>query len=153
MTWRRVDPYFARRVQRGIFVAGLAFGADYFATPMKSSSALTAIEASFIPLWLWGAAICAASLAGLVVEGLVLRDDDLVVRSPLRRRWGWVSTVAHVVLVALFVVLGGSALQSTIAVGMRTGDYYLWRTPVMWLGFAWLNWQYINVITDRLPRR
>lgn len=144
MTWRRVDPYFARRIQLAIFVIAFGFGVDYLSTPVGSSSALTAIERTWLPLWAWGAIIMAASAAGFFVEWRILDKHHPLTKTPERWRWGWITNIAHIVLFAMFVALTVSVMVELIARGIHGGGWYGWRTAVMYGGFAFGNWQFIR---------
>lgn len=150
MTWRRVDPYFARRIQLAIFVLGFGFGLDQILTPVGSSTALTAAEQSAFPLWAWGTTIVLASLAGFTVEWLVLGNDHPLVPTHNRWRYGWVSNVAHIVLLAMFVALAGSALSDVVTRGIETGYWFGFRTAIFWGGYAYANWQFIRRLGDPL---
>lgn len=143
MTWRRVDPYFARRIQLAAFIIGFFFGLDYLFTPCGSSTALTYLERSVFPLWAWGAAIMAASLAGFFTEWRVLGNDHPLLNTEARKRWGWVSTGAHIVLFAAFVVLTLSSGIDIVTRWRGTGQLYGWRTALMWGGYAYVTWQFI----------
>jgi hypothetical protein len=144
VTWRRVDPYFARRIQLLLFVIAIGFGVDYLLTPVGSSGALTIIERTWLPLWVWGVTILAAGIAGLIVEWKILGNDHPFVTTDKRWRWGWVSNVAHIVLFALFMMLTASSLYDIWIRGTDTGDWYGWRTALMWGGYAYANNQFIR---------
>lgn len=144
MTWRRVDPYFARRIQLAAFLIAIGFGLDYLFTPAGSSTALTLVERGWVPLWAWGVVIIAAGVAGFFVEWRILGNDHPLVHTAKRWQWGWVSNVSHIVLFAAFLVLAGSSLFDVIHRGWTGGGWYGWRTPAMWGGFAYVNLQYIR---------
>lgn len=144
MTWRRVDPYFARRIQLALFVIGIAFGLDYLFTPAGSSAALTTIERTAAPLWVWGLTIAAAGVVGFFVEWRVLGNDHPLVPTPERWRWGWASNVAHIVLFAMFAVLAASSLWDIVSRALHDGSWFGWRTSVMWAGYAFANLQYVR---------
>lgn len=148
MTWRRLDPYFARRIQLVAFGVGVFFGLDYLFTPVGSSTALTYLERAVVPLWLWGAIIIAASLTGFIVEWRILGNDHPLMPSARRRRWGWASNISHIVLFAILVAL---TLSSIIDIGTRalhTGHFYGWRTGLLWGGYAYINWEFIRRLGD-----
>lgn len=144
MTWRKLDPYFARRLQLGIFTTAILFGLDYLVTPAGSSLALTTIERTWLPLWVWGATIIVAGLAGLFVEWRILGTQHPFVLSPQRWRWGWISNTAHIILFAVFIVLAGSALVDLVHRGLDGGGWYGWRTSLMWGGFGMVNFAYVR---------
>lgn len=144
MTWRRVDPFFARRVQLAMFLTAIWFGLDYFFTPEGSSDLLTVVERGAVPLWVWGAVITAAGVAGFIVEWRILGDDHPLVMTDKRCRWGWVTNIAHIALFATFLALAGSVLVEVLHRGMMDGYWFGWRTPAMWLLFAYVNSQYIR---------
>lgn len=148
MTWRRVDPYFARRIQLAIFAIAIGFGLDYLYTPTQKSIALTTIEQSWLPLWAWGATITAAGVAGLLVEWRVLGALHPFVLSDKRWKWGWVSNISHIVLFAMFTTLAGSALYDIAMRGLDGGGWFGWRTSLLWGGFAFGNFQYIRRLGD-----
>lgn len=148
MTWRRVDPYFARRVQLVAFGVGVFFGLDYLFTPTGSSTALTYIEKAAVPLWLWGVVIIIASVTGFLVEWRILGYDHPLMPSARRKRWGWVTNVAHIVLFAILVVLALSALADITRRAVETGELYGWRTGLLWGGYAYINWEYIRRLGD-----
>jgi hypothetical protein len=148
VTWRRVDPFFARRIQLAAFTIGVLFGLDYLFTPTGSSPVLTYIERSWVPLWAWGAVIMAASAAGLIVEGWILRAEHPLVPTDKRWRFGWVSNIAHVLLVAIFVVLTGSSIADIVTRGIDTGTWYGWRQTIMWAGYVYANWQFVHRLGD-----
>lgn len=151
MTWRRVRRLFARYVQLGVFGVAILFGMDYWATPVGTSGALTAIEQTWIPLWIWGATISAAGLAGLLVEWRILGDDHPILVTDTRWRWGWVTNSAHGMLCALFVALAGSSLFDVLMRGIDEGKWYGWRTGVMWAGFAALNYAFVPRAKGTVP--
>lgn len=144
MTWRWVDPFFARRIQLAIFVIAVLFGCDYLFTPSGSSTALTSIERALLPLWLWGAVIIAAGVAGLIIEGWVLREEHPLVKSARRWDWGWVSNIAHATLIAIFTVLAGSSVLDIVQRGLDGGGWYGWRTALMWSGYVYANAQFVR---------
>lgn len=144
MTWRRVDPYFARRIQLALFVIGIAFGLDYLFTPTGSSAALTTIERTIVPLWVWGLTIAVAGAVGFFVEWRILGNDHPLVPTAERWRWGWASNVAHIVLFAMFAVLAGSSLWDIVSRALHDGSWFGWRTSVMWGGYAFANLQYVR---------
>lgn len=153
MTWRRLDPQFARRIQLAAFIVGFIFGLDYLFTPVGSSTALSFLERSFFPLWSWGVVIISASLAGFFVEWRILGNTHPMLPTEKRRRWGWVSNMAHILLFAVFVVLTLSTLIDVIGRGFAdpipgeeigAGHFYGWRTAVMWGGYAYINWEFIR---------
>lgn len=150
MTWRRVAPFFARRIQLAIFIIAIGFGLDYLFTPDGSSVALTTIEQTAFPLWVWGATIMVCGIAGFVVEWRILGNDHSILMTEKRWHWGWVSNTAHIVLFALFVVLAASTIFDVIDRGADTGQWYGWRTTIMWGGFAYANWLFIQRPGDRL---
>lgn len=151
MTWRRVDPEFARRIQLAAFLIGIVFGVDYLVTPQGSSAALTGIERAWLPLWAWGATIVAASVAGFLVEWRILGREHPFLPSSRRARWGWVTNVAHIIVVAVFSVLAASSLADILTRGVETGAWYGFRTSVMWGGYAYINVQFVKRLGDRRP--
>lgn len=146
MTWRKVDPYFARRIQLVAFAVGIFFGLDYLFTPTGSSTALTLIERAVVPLWLWGAVIITASAIGLFVEWKVLGNDYPLswMPSDARRRWGWVSNICHVTLFAILIALTLSSGVDITTRAVETGQLYGWRTGLLWGGYAYINWEFIR---------
>lgn len=144
MTWRQVDEFFARRIQLATFLTAIWFGLDYFFTPEGSSELLTVVERGAVPLWVWGAIITTAGVAGLVVEWRILGNDHPLVFTDKRWRWGWVSNIAHIVLFATFLVLSGSITLEIAHRGMMGDGWYGWRTPAMWCLFVYANSQYIR---------
>ncbi|GJJ24191.1 hypothetical protein [Mycolicibacterium mageritense] len=144
MTWRMVAPYFARRIQLAAFLIAIGFGLDYLFTPPGSSTALTVVERAWVPLWVWGAVIITAGLAGFIVEWKILGDDHPLVLTPHRWRWGWISNLAHIVLFSAFVVLTASSLFDVIGRGLDGGGWYGCRTALMWGGFSYANFQFIR---------
>lgn len=151
MTWRRVDPFFARRIQLALFAVAIGFGADYLFTPTGSSAALTTIERTWLPLWAWGAIIMAAGIAGFIVEWRVLGKSTPLIPTPDRWRWGWISNTAHSVLFAVFIVLAGSSMFDLIHRALSEGKgWYGWRTTLMWGLFAFANLQYVRRLGSSL---
>jgi hypothetical protein len=150
VTWRRVDPYFARRIQLAAFVIGVLFGLDYLFTPVGSSAILTYVERTWVPLWAWGATIMLAGTTGLIIEGLVLSAEHPLVPTAKRWQWGWASNIAHILLVAIFAVLTCSSVVDIIDRGWDTGQWYGWRTTIMWGGFVYANWQFVRRLGDPL---
>jgi hypothetical protein len=139
-----VDPYFARRIQLAVFVIAVLFGLDYMFTPSGSSTAMTIIERTAFPLWLWGAVIIGAGLTGFFVEWRILGNQHPLLRTEQRWRWGWAVNIAHIVLFAVFAVLTFSSFTDIVLRGVNDGDWYGWRTAVMWGGFCYANWQFIR---------
>jgi cytochrome b561 len=144
MTWRRVDPFFARRIQLLIFGIATFFGLDYLFTPEGSSTALTIIERTWLPLWVWGVTILLAGVCGFFVEWRILGNDHPFVATKSRWQWGWVSNISHIVLFALFLALTASSAYDIIHRGVSGGGWYGWRTTIMWGGYAFANNQYIR---------
>ncbi len=148
MTWRRVDPYFAKRVQLVAFAVGVFFGLDYLFTPQGSSRALTYIEQSIVPLWLWGVVIMAAGLTGFITEWRFLGNEHPAMTSARRKKWGWVSNICHITLFAILCVLAASALIDIVQRFIHTGELYGWRTGLLWGGYAYINWEFIRRLGD-----
>lgn len=143
MTWRRVRQRFARWVQLGVFVVAIGFGLDYLASPPSSAGVFTVIEQTIVPLWAWAATIIAAGVIGLFVEWRILGDDHPILITDTRWRWGWATNTAHAVLFGLFTSLTGSSLYDITMRGVETGQWYGWRTALMWGGFAALNLAFV----------
>lgn len=152
VTWRRVDPQFARRIQLAAFIVGFWFGVDYVFTPYGSSPVLSWVERGAVPLWAYGAVIMAACLAGFYVEWRILGNEYPLLPTEARRRWGWVSNISHITLFASFVVLSSSTIVDIVNRGVEGHGWYGWRTTVMWAGYAYVNWEFIRRLGDS-PRR
>lgn len=150
MTWRKVDPYFARRIQLVAFGVGIFFGLDYLFTPQGAFSSLTYIEQAAVPLWLWGVVITAASLTGLVTEWRILGNDYPGIPSLRRRRWGWVTNICHIILFAILCVLAASSVLDITQRFIHTGDLYGWRSGLLFGGYAYINWEFILRLGDPL---
>ena len=95
-------------------------------------------------MWVWGAVIAVAGVAGFLVEWRILGNDHPLVFTDRRWRWGWVSNIAHIVLFAAFLTLAGSITLEIVNRGLMGDGWYGWRTPAMWLLFAYVNSQYIR---------
>ena len=74
-----------------IFAVGMIFGLDYLITPGGSSTVLTSVEATWAPLWVWGATILMFSVLGFVVEWQVLNREHPFLPSKRRNQWGWLT--------------------------------------------------------------
>ena len=149
MTWRRVDPYFARRIQLAIFAVGIVFGLDYLVTPGGSSAALNSIEAAWAPLWAWGATILGCSLVGFLVEWRILNREHPFLPSKQRNRWGWLTNAAHIMLVSVFSVLSAASLTDLFIRGLDTGHWFGFRTSVLWGFYAYVNFQFVKRLAEK----
>jgi len=150
VTWRKADPFFARRIQMAIFAVGMIFGLDYLITPGGcSSTVLTSVEATWAPLWVWGATILMFSVLGFVVEWQVLNREHPFLPSKRRNQWGWLTNASHIVLVAVFSVLSASSLTDIITRGISEGHWYGFRTSALWGFFAYVNLQFVKRLAEK----
>ncbi len=97
-----------------------------------------------MPLWAWGGVIMAAGIAGFGIEWKVLGNDHPLIPTPGRWKWGWISNISHITLLAVFLALATSSAYDIAHRGLDGEGWYGWRTTIMWAGYAFANSQYVR---------